>query len=545
MIAVNMNRVMSFSALETVADAEEKEEARKVRARTRTYEPYNLAVPVVIVTSEVAPFSKTGGLGLVAASYCYEFSENGHRTMVVAPKYRHYEGIQYVGETKVSVNGFPEQVKYFHKWMDYGNGKGCDFIFVDHACIEREGGLYNVDGGKEYEDNVKRFTLLCLAAMEAPLILSLGGCNYGDKVLFIANDWQSGLVPVYLCHKYRRHGVYTQARVLYVVHNLGYQGRYHLLDACQFFGIEPQAYEDIKFGNVANLSKGAIICADRVITVSPTYAREIQTKEGGFGLEEVVRGKAHGLRLVGILNGIDDNWNPSTDKDIEFIYDVSNFEEGKRMNKQALQKRLGLHEDPNAVVLGFVGRLTWQKGVDVLAETIGWMLQDTGNGVTGRAQLIMMGHGEPVYAEKLRWAENNFRGKACGYVGFDPKVEHQMMAGCDLLIMPSRYEPCGLPQMYSQSYGTLPIVTATGGLADSVKDVSMGLTNATGFHIPYLDVNKMKETLWKAMEMCLKRPGDFRQMQRNAMNMDFYWPQAMDQYEQNIDWTLYDSCTSR
>ncbi|CAE8598461.1 unnamed protein product, partial [Polarella glacialis] len=311
---VSLKNIMSFSALSSMADAEDKTASRETVVRRRQYEPYNLNVPVVIVTSEVAPYSKTGGLGLVANSYSYEFPQNGHRTMVVSPKYRHYDGLTYVGETKVVVDGFDEQVKFFHKWVDHGKGKGCDYVFVDHPCIEREGGLYNGDDGKEYEDNVKRFTILSMAAMEAPLILPLGGATYGDKVLFIANDWQSGLVPLLLSCKYRKYGVYLESRVIYVVHNLGYQGRYHIIDACKFFGIDDRGYRDISFGTCINMTKGALIRSDRVITVSPHYAQEIQTPEGGFGLEEVVRGKAHDMRLSGILNGIDDNWNPSTDQ---------------------------------------------------------------------------------------------------------------------------------------------------------------------------------------------------------------------------------------
>lgn len=192
------------------------------------------------------------------------------------------------------------------------------------------------------------------------------------------------------------------------------------------------------------------------------------------------------------------------------------------------------------MLIGFVGRLTWQKGVDVLAEVIRWLMEDTGNGVTGRVQLVMMGNGEERYANNLRWAECTFPGSACGYVGFDPGVEHQVMAGCDLFLMPSRYEPCGLPQMYAQRYGTLPVVHATGGLVDSVKDISHGLEVATGFHIQYMNASKMKEVLFTAMEMCLKRPTEFQQMQRNAMQEDYYWPKAMDEYERNIDFTLYD-----
>lgn len=543
---VALQNIMSFSALTELAELEEKEAHRQGTKARNNYTPYNLSVPIVIVTAEVAPYSKTGGLGLVAASYAFEFPRNGHKTMVVSPKYKHFDGISFIGETRVTVSGREEQVRYWHKYEEQSQGRGCDFIFVEHPSIQRDGGLYSGSDGREYQDNLFRFTLLSMAAMEAPLILSIRGEKYGDKVVFIANDWQAGLVPLLLNYKYRRHGCYSQdARAIYVVHNMGYQGQYHSINAQHFFGIDHQAASDMSLGNSINLTKGAIICCDRLLTVSPNYANEIQTPAGGFALQDFVRAKSHALRLAGILNGIDDCWSPLADKDIWHTFDIDTFVEGKRANKVKLQKSLGLTEDPNVCLMGFCGRLSWQKGVDVLGDCIRWMMQDTGNGVTGRCQLIMMGNGEKQYADTLRWAEGNFKGKVCGYVGFDPKVEHQMMAGCDLLIMPSRYEPCGLPQMCSQMYGCLPIVHATGGLVDSVKDISLGTSVATGFHCDRLAPDKLKETMWKAMELFHKRPDEFKTMQRSAMQMDFYWPSAMDQYEKHIDTTLYDPPTTR
>jgi len=327
------------------------------------------------------------------------------------------------------------------------------------------------------------------------------------------------------------------------VHNLGYQGQYHGVNSCNFFGVDRKAAHDLAMGNSVNLCKGALICSDRVITVSPNYMKEIQTPQGGFNLQDFVRAK--GQRLHGILNGIDDCWNPETDSNIGRAYGVDDFEPSKRANKLALQKSLGLAEDPDKVLIGFVGRLTWQKGVDVMGSIISWLMEDTGNGVTGHVQLIMMGNGERQYADTLRWGQQAYPGRVCGFVGFDPKVEHQIMAGADLFLMPSRYEPCGLPQMYSQQYGTLPIVTATGGLVDSVVDVSEGVGKATGFLISPFEPGKMKEVVFRACEMFLKRPEDFRQMQQTAMLTDFYWPRAMDEYERQIDGVLYDPCIMR
>jgi starch synthase len=533
----SLKHITSLCALSDMADAAEKDEARLAHRKPPQYEPHNTDVPVVVVTSEVAPWSKTGGLGLVAASYSYEFPRSGHRTMVVSPKYKHYDGIEYVGETVVTVNGGEHLVKYFHLLTE----SGCDCIFVEHPTLERGGGIYSDANGCEYGDNLFRFTLLSLAALEAPLVLRLGGTPYGDKVLFLANDWQAGLVPLYICHKYRKNNVYSQARVIYAVHNLGYQGQYHGVNACSFFGVDGQAASDLAWGKSINLCKGALTCADRVVAVSPNYAQEIQTPAHGFGLHDVVRAKAHSQRLVGILNGIDDAWNPLTDHVILRNYSVDDFIEGKRKNKAALQKDLNLQLNPDCVLIGFTGRLTSQKGIDILGAIVPWLMQDTGNGVTGNVQLIMMGNGDKGLAEVLRRSEDSYKGRVCGYVGFDPTVEHKIMAGCDIFLMPSRYEPCGLPQMISQKYGTLPIVTATGGLRDSVKDVSCGETVATGFHIPNLDQAKVKEVIYKAAELFVKSPATFQTMQRTAMQSDFYWTRAIDEYERQIDVALYDA----
>jgi starch synthase len=545
---VSLKHINSFSALSSLADSEEKNAAREGVSRANpNYRPHNLGVPVVIVTSEFAPWSKTGGLGLVAASYSYEFPRSGHRTMVVSPMYKKYDGLKLIGETQVQVNGSKETVKYHHLFQEVCDGRGCDCIFVEHSSILKEnGGLYNDDDGKEYPDNLLRFTLLSLAALEAPLVLKFeGGSTYGDKVVFLANDWQAGLVPLYLCYKFRPNRTYAQARCLYVVHNLGYQGQYHGYNPNHFFGVCNEAAGDLAQGNCVNLSKAALICADRVIAVSPNYSKEIQTPSGGFGLQDFVRAKAHALRLHGILNGIDDCWNPSKDKHIFCNYSEKDFFPGKAANKKMLQQNMCLNEDPHCVLIGFVGRLTWQKGVDVIGSVIPWLMQDTGNGVTGNVQLIMMGNGEKQYAETLQQAQENYRGRVCGFVGFDPQVEHQIMAGCDLFLMPSRYEPCGLPQMYSQQYGTLPIVTATGGLKDTVKDVSQGPHLATGFHVTELNPNKLKEVLYRAAEVVLRRPTEFQSMQRTAMLTNFYWPQAIDEYERHIDFTMNDPPTVR
>jgi starch synthase len=290
-----------------------------------------------------------------------------------------------------------------------------------------------------------------------------------------------------------------------------------------------------------NLLAAAVKMADRVLTVSPNYANEIQSPEGGQGLHGLLQGKGAHLRLGGILNGISDEWNPKTDPHIAFNYSKTNFLEVKPKCKQDLQQKLGLQQDPNVALIGFCGRLCNQKGIHLILSIVDWLMKDQGNQVNGRVQIVMMGKGDLKFADELRQCEARFKGRICGYVGFDPRIEHQMMAGCDFFLMPSQYEPCGLPQMYAQAYGTIPIVHETGGLKDSVKglwDEGRDRATATGFVFSGFDENQLKERVYQALEMYLKKKELFEQLQRNALSCNFYWPLAIDEYEKHIDWTM-------
>jgi len=514
------------------------------------YGARHLSTAVVVVSSEINPWSKTGGLGMVASSYAQEFAMRGHRTMAVSPRYDDYKNAEYCGYAKIWLDGRENEVKYFHLRQEYGGGRGCDFVFVEHDSFHRPAGLYcDTVSNKEYEDNLFRFALLSLAATEAPLILSLGGSTYGENCLFIANDWQTSLVPVYLLYKYRRHGTYHPARSILVIHNLGYQGKYKKtrFPVDGHLGLPADAVgdlqgEDLNMGvDCLNLLQAGVRTCDRVLTVSPNYCNEIQSPEGGFGMHEVLKAKGAMLRMGGILNGISDEWSPLTDPSIPRNFSPRDFAEAKAFCKQKLQAELGLHEDPNLCLLGFCGRLCYQKGIHLITGMLGWLMQDQGNGVNGRAQVIMMGKGDQEYGRQIQESESMNKGRVCGYVGFDPSVEHRMMAGCDLILMPSQYEPCGLPQMYAQQYASLPVVHETGGLKDSVNglwDAARDRGHATGFLFSPFEVDPLKERLYQAMHIFHHDKDLFQQMQRNAVNSNFYWPAALDKYEEHIDWTM-------
>lgn len=301
--------------------------------------------------------------------------------------------------------------------------------------------------------------------------------------------------------------------------------------------------EDLNFGaDCMNLVAAAIKTSDRTLTVSPNYALEIQSPEGGHGLHELLQMKGSSLRLAGVLNGISDEWSPITDPHITQNYGPQNFHIMKPINKRALQGELGLQQDPNVCLIGFCGRLCFQKGVHLITACIDWLMHDTGNGVNGRVQLILMGKGEQKYAQQLQNAEGQHKTRICGYSGFDPKVEHRMMAGCDIFLMPSQYEPCGLPQMYAQQYATLPVVHETGGLKDSVIGLwdNSQRDKATGFLFTHFEEHSLKEKLYQAISTYYHDKPLFKQMQTNAINSDYYWPRAMDEYEKHVDWTCED-----
>jgi starch synthase len=551
-------RFASFSCLDQLIDdandlvglrAQIQEEWKcefQCEERPARYGARHLSTPIVIVTSEINPWSKTGGLAMITASYAFEFAFRGHRTMAISPMYADYDRTTCIGNAFIELGGEHHEVRYFHQKHIYGDGKSCDYIFVDHPCFRRSEGMYGPPGG-EYADNLFRFTLFAIAAAEAPLILEIDGSTFGQDVLFMCNDWQTGILPVYLLYKYKKHNVYVNARSMMVIHNIGYQGKYAQskfpLDS--FFHLPPSLAgpdlegEDMHLGtDCINLLAGGIRTADRVLTVSPNYAHEIQSGEGGQGLHGILQARAREDRLAGILNGISDEWSPAIDPHIAKNYCVSDFKEGKRICKEALQRELGLNVDPNVCLIGFCGRLCFQKGLSLFMPLIHWLLNDLEG---GRSQLIIMGKGEDEWACKVEEAERMNRGRVCGYVGFDPRVEHRMMAGCDLLLMPSQYEPCGLPQMYAQVYGTLPIVHETGGLKDSVRglwDEGADKDTATGFPFCGFSQDSLKQRLCQAIWMFHHNTPVWQKMQTNAMNLDHYWPTRLDEYEEQVDLTM-------
>ena len=494
-------KISEDDALNTIhkLDLEIKKLATEVIPKSGTL-PDGERLNIVVISSEISPFSKSGGLADVANKLSSALSRIGHRVMTVAPMYKKYDGIEATGVKRTfGLFDTDHTVEYSHGWEDTGKDKGVDHLFVKHPCFERPG-MYGEEG-LDYGDNLFRMALFAWAALEAPLVVPCGGVPYGEDIVFVANDWQAGFVPLILTSHYRRYKVYGKARCIFDIHNMGYQGPFPnppSSEAPPFsfcdFGLRDNAYYDKYFwvypekdrahgldkGEAVKLLKGAIEMCDRVVTVAPSYAEEIMTTEGAWGMEEITKRRFE--HTSGILNGIDTvEWDPMHDAYLEPLGATWNATHlaGKAKAKQLLQQELGLQQRPDVPIVAFIGRLAPQKGVDLIEEIFPWLMERDQTGVTGDVQVVMMGSGEARYADFLRRAENQNKGKVAGYVGFKQDMEHKIIAGADILLMPSRYEPCGLPQMYAQRYGTIPVVHACGGLKDSVTQVlELRLTNS-------------------------------------------------------------------
>jgi starch synthase len=419
---------------------------------------------------------------------------------------------------------------------------GVDFVFVSHPSYLRQG-LYSDTSGV-YGDNQFRFMMLCLAALEAPLLLQLNGSTYGEDCVFVANDWHAALTPVLLAAKYRPHNVYRNARTILAIHNLRHQGVFapgtfpELGLPGEWYGamefqypphLRQGAYEEE--GRCINTLKGGIATCDRLVTVSPGYAFEIQTVEGGWDLHPLL--SSRGYVLNGILNGIDmEVWNPEKDTFIEHNYSIGDFSQGKAANKRALQRELGLPER-DVLMIGFIGRLDYQKGADLVLGVAPWLLaQDV--------QLVCLGTGDPSLENGMRWLENTYSDRARAWVGFNETMSHRITAAVDILLMPSRFEPCGLNQLYAMRYGSVPVAHATGGLKDTVLNFDPFQNVGTGWTFSPCTVESFRWALETAMTTYWKYPDAFRGLQTTGMKRNSSWGEAAKEYEQIFGWALAD-----
>lgn len=456
---------------------------------------------VMMVASESAPFAKTGGLADVLGALPAALVRQGHSASVVLPKYRgvHPTGLQKVlDDMPVWINNFRHRTDIWALERD-----GVRYYFVEAPWFFDRDGFY-ASNGKDFMDNHLRFAVLSLAA------LSIARQLEHPDVLH-SHDWQAALVPIYARSWFGADPRLELVKHVFTIHNLGYQGRFgnHVVDE---LGLDRRHFHpgELEYFGDLNLMKGGLVASDFITTVSPTYAREIQTPEHGFGLDGLLRARAG--RLRGILNGVDyAEWDPATDKHLPANYDASNLA-GKELCKRELLMALGFGPERfDRPLIGVVSRFAEQKGFALL-EPIGDALM--GEDVT----VIALGSGEPHYEWIFHDLATRYHDRFRVWHGFNNGLAHRIEAGADIFLMPSRYEPCGLNQIYSLKYGTPPVVRATGGLDDTIEE-------STGFKFGEYTPEALLGALRYALH-CWRDREAWQQRMRLGMSKDFSWDRS-------------------
>ena len=479
---------------------------------------------ICLVASEVAPLAKTGGLADVAAALARFLGGAGHDVRVVMPLYpRVRDGdraIQPQDSMKEIALDFGERKIAFSISTTKLPQSGVEIDLVDCPELYDRDQIYTAD-----PDEALRFALLCRATLEA--------CQRRQWApdVFHCNDWHTALLPLYLRTIYAWDGLFASTRTLLTIHNIGYQGVFpaETLDELGLGGERSHFdADDLREGRFSFLKTG-LMYADGLTTVSETYAREIQTEDFGMGLEGLLRERSD--RLVGIVNGVDyAEWNPATDPLIPHNYSADDLA-GKAKNKTELLRRFELPEDPDVPLLGVVSRLAPQKGFELMPDALAVLLH------RDAVRLVVLGSGEERYEKYFSWLRESFPDKVGFHAGYDNELAHWIEAGADLFLMPSRYEPCGLNQMYSLKYGTVPLVRKTGGLADTVRPFDAANGRGTGFLFEEFDSNALLDTIRGALEV-YRDPDAWLRLVRNGMGEDYSWDRQgkhyVDLYERLI-----------
>ena len=458
-----------------------------------------------MVASEATPFCKTGGLADVLGALPAALVEKGEQVAVVLPGYRENKYSSPLREVYKNLD-IPLAGGYTVDIFEIVE-RGVTFYIVVCPRLYDRDGLYN-QNGRDFLDNAVRFAVLCCAAVGVVRHL------FRPDIIH-CHDWQSALLPVYVRRIYHGDPVFFGVRLLFTIHNLGYQGLFQR-SALPDIGLDPGVFtpELMEFFGNVNFLKGAIHYSDAVSTVSPTYAREIQTPELGFGLDSYMR--AHAKILTGILNGVDySEWNPETDRYIKAHYSAEDLS-GKKECKKALLQEFGLAADNlDRPLIGIVSRLVSQKGFDLIAAIADRLLELD-------LSMAVLGTGEQQYQDLFEALAASQPDRFGVRIGYDNALAHRIEAGADMFLMPSRYEPSGLNQIYSLRYAAIPIVRATGGLDDSIDE-------ETGFR--FQDYSGV--ALWRTIELALEAFSNreaWQAMMRRAMLRDFSWSRAADRY---------------
>jgi starch synthase len=473
---------------------------------------------ILFVSAECVPFAKSGGLGDVTGALPQFLKKKGHNIIVVIPMYsfidRRLHNIETVfRELQVETVGGDVSCAVQTAFLP------CEVqvYFIDYAPFFDRPGLYNDSSHLDYEDNPKRFIFLSKAALELCRAL-----NFAPDIIH-ANDWHTAMLPAYIKRTYNKNTLFRSAASVLTVHNLAYQGRYDR----RFYDYSGLPEEDfIPYGfecyGAVNFLKGGIIHADMVNTVSRGYADETRTVEGGYGLDNFLREK--GDRYVGIVNGVDYSvWDPAVDTFIPASYNINDLK-GKGVCKRILLERSGLTGDESVPVIGVVSRLVMQKGFYLLAECIDDVINDTD------VRFVILGAGDKQLETFYADLQRRHPGRVCTTIGYSNELAHLIEAGSDFFLMPSLYEPCGLNQIYSLKYGTLPVVRATGGLNDTIENYNQTTGEGTGFKFHDPDGAAIYNTIMWAVDTYLNRRNHFLGLIHNAMSQHFSWEDSAANY---------------
>lgn len=472
---------------------------------------------IAFVSSEAYPFVKTGGLADVSYSLPRALARRGHDVRLILPRYYRIDRRRFGLRMIDSPLGVP--LGFSEKWAAvFESDYVPEFIscFIEHDDYFGRDGLYD-EGGAAYADNAERFAFFSRAVLQAMKAL-----DFAPDIVH-ANDWQTALVPVFLKTHYAGDPLFKDTASVMTVHNGGYQGvfprnTYYLTQ----LGWDLFTPEGLEFFDQINYLKGGILFADEVTTVSRKYAQELQTGEFGYDLAPFFA--KIGNRLHGIPNGVDyDNWDPSSDPLIPHNYSPEDMG-GKSRCKRELQGLMGLEQDGGVPLLGIITRLTYQKGMDVLADTLPLLLADE------ELQFVILGQGEDWITRRFERVRQMFPKRMGIRWDYDERLAHLIEAGCDIYLMPSRYEPCGLNQMYSMRYGTIPVVRATGGLDDTVEEWDGEARRGTGFKFDALERGELYRAVRHAIR-CYRRKDEWSAIQANAMNYRRTWSDAVSDYE--------------
>jgi starch synthase len=468
---------------------------------------------VAFAASECVPYSKTGGLADVVGVLPRALVAAGHQVTVYLPRYRQTKLAN--AQTVVRSITVPFDDRYrFCSVVDGGTHNGVRFYFIEYPPYFDRDSLYGTPAG-DFPDNAERFALFCRAVLEASKIL-------GVPQVFHCHDWQTALIPVLLRTQYAEDPAFREAATVFTIHNLGYQGVFSP-DTLPLLTLPWDLFTILKlefFGNV-NFLKGALVYADFVTTVSRKYSQEIQTAEFGFGLEGVLRDRAS--TLTGILNGVDyEEWSPQTDKFVAAKYSPEDLS-GKMKCKQDLLGVFGVTDaDLSLPVIGIVSRFAAQKGFDLIAQIMDRLALE-------EMILIILGSGDRLYEEMFVRLNKLFPQKIAVRIAYDNALAHKIEAGSDMFLMPSRYEPSGLNQMYSLKYGTVPIVRATGGLDDTIEQWDPRTGKGTGFKFSEYSGEELLLTIKHSLQAFHDKTS-WQVLMRNGMSKDFSWSMSAKEY---------------